>query len=107
MMEENKNDLAESVEKMFEGVGQSEEMWSVAGKYALQLEQGQIYILTLIKFLARKANQKTKEQLMGFYEDYTEMQNHRNTAMFIARLAEFDSLKRFIGSGLNVQVEKK
>lgn len=105
--EKNLNDLAEKAESLFERAGENEEMWNIASKYAMQLDQGQIYILSLIKYFARMAHEDTKKKLDGFVNDYLEMQHNRNTAMFIARLAEFDSLKRFIGSGMNVQIEKK
>lgn len=107
MKEIDEKGLENSIETLFGKSGDSDGMWKIASKYALQLDQLQIQALTKLTFIANMCGDKRKNQLIEFRDYYISLQNNRNTALYISKLAEYESLKRyFTGIQGQIKIEK-
>lgn len=106
-MEENEKqqDLTNIMQGLFQATSGEEDMLRVATKYTLQLTQEQVKLLLFIKW-ASTFTEKHRERLNNFVNEYLEMKQYCNSGIFVMKLFEFLSLKRFIETGLDLKVQK-
>ena len=103
---EEKKDLSQALQNLFQPTSGEEDMLRVATKYSLQLTAEQVKLLLYIKYVAKIVKPDTGEKLDAFVADYLEYKQYNNSALFVMRLFEFLSLKKYLGQGMEIKVDK-
>lgn len=99
------NEISKKVESLFEaGGGDDDQMWKIISQFAMQIDELQILALTKLTYIAGICSPDISKRLLAFRDHYIKLHNNKDTAMFMLRITEMQSLKHYF-TGIQGQVK--
>lgn len=107
-MEENKENLESIFQNLFQSGETNEEgLLRVASDYSKQYTAEQIKGLILLKFATYYVSKEKSEMLNEIIDNWQKLKQWNNSALFISRIIDSISLRKFITEkSFNIDIKK-